>query len=103
MPKIMDPILPIVSVLGYWAIIMGSFGGPGICSQITATMSGLLVPRIRLIAQRLHAATQGAHSPNQHACKYMYVHTYMDTCIEGDLYIYIYTCIYTPSYVYRYM
>ena len=24
MPKIMDPILPIVSMLGYWAIILGT-------------------------------------------------------------------------------
>ena len=29
MAKIMDPILPILSILGYWAIILGSFGGPG--------------------------------------------------------------------------
>ena len=29
MAKIMDPILPILSVLGYWSIILGSFGGPG--------------------------------------------------------------------------
>ena len=29
MAKIMDPILPILSVLRYWAIILGSFGGPG--------------------------------------------------------------------------
>ena len=29
MAKIMDPILPILSALGYWAIILGSFGGPG--------------------------------------------------------------------------
>ena len=28
MAKIMDPILPILSSLGYWAIIWGSFGGP---------------------------------------------------------------------------
>ena len=27
MAKIMDPILTILSVLGYWAIILGSFGG----------------------------------------------------------------------------
>ena len=26
MAKIMDPILPIDSILGYWAIILGSFG-----------------------------------------------------------------------------
>ena len=25
----MDPILPLFSILGYWAIILGSFGGPG--------------------------------------------------------------------------
>ena len=29
MAKIMDHILPIVSILRYWAIILGSFGGPG--------------------------------------------------------------------------
>ena len=29
MAKIMDPILPVLSILGYWAIILGSFGGPG--------------------------------------------------------------------------
>ena len=29
MANIMDPILPILPVLGYWAIILGSFGGPG--------------------------------------------------------------------------
>ena len=29
MAKIMDPILPILSMLGYWAIILGYFGGPG--------------------------------------------------------------------------
>ena len=27
-PKIMDPMLPILSVLGNWAIIFGHFGGP---------------------------------------------------------------------------
>ena len=25
----MDPILPVLSILGYWAIILGSFGVPG--------------------------------------------------------------------------
>ena len=25
----MDPILPILSILGHWAILLGSFGGPG--------------------------------------------------------------------------
>ena len=29
MAKIMDPLLPILSILGYWAIVLGSFGGPG--------------------------------------------------------------------------
>ena len=28
--KIMDPILPLLSILGYWANILGSFGGSGI-------------------------------------------------------------------------
>ena len=30
MAKIMDLILPILSILGYWAIILGSVAGPGI-------------------------------------------------------------------------
>ena len=29
MAKIMDPILPTLCILGYWHIILGSFGGPG--------------------------------------------------------------------------
>ena len=29
MPKIMDPVLPKLSIVGYWAIILGTFGGPG--------------------------------------------------------------------------
>ena len=29
MAKIMDPILPIISILRYRAIILGFFGGPG--------------------------------------------------------------------------
>ena len=29
MANIMDPILPILSILGYSAITLGSFGGPG--------------------------------------------------------------------------
>ena len=28
-PKIMDTILPLLSTLGYWAIMLGTFGGPG--------------------------------------------------------------------------
>ena len=27
--NIMDPMMPIVSIVAYWAIILGSFGGPG--------------------------------------------------------------------------
>ena len=30
MVKIMDPTLPIFSILRYWAIVFGPFGGPGI-------------------------------------------------------------------------
>ena len=29
MTKIMGPVLSILSILGYWATILGSFGGPG--------------------------------------------------------------------------
>ena len=31
LPKIMDPILPILSIFGHWAIVLGTFGGPGRC------------------------------------------------------------------------
>ena len=36
MPRIMDPILPILSILGYWAIILGTLGGPGTALQVRA-------------------------------------------------------------------
>ena len=29
MANIMDPILPILDILGYWATILDSFGGSG--------------------------------------------------------------------------
>ena len=29
MAKIMDPILPVLSIWGYWAIVLGFFGGSG--------------------------------------------------------------------------
>ena len=35
MAKIMDPILSILSILGYWAIILGTLGGPGLGSRQT--------------------------------------------------------------------
>ena len=34
MAKTMDPILPILSLWGYWAIILGSLGGPGMLLMI---------------------------------------------------------------------
>ena len=36
MAKIMDPILPILSILRYWAIPLGSVGGPGILDIATS-------------------------------------------------------------------
>ena len=38
----MDPILTILSVLGYWAIILGSFGGPGRSYELSKPTGGLL-------------------------------------------------------------
>ena len=29
MHRIMDPVMPILSTLGYWAIMLGTVGGPG--------------------------------------------------------------------------
>ena len=44
MAKIMDPILPIVSILRYWAIILASFGGPGNYIYIYMHIFGCLDP-----------------------------------------------------------
>ena len=39
MAKMMDPVLPILSILRYRAILLGSFGGPGIsCTWIPGTL-----------------------------------------------------------------
>ena len=40
MAKIVDPILPILFVLGYWAIILGTFGGPGMYIHIFTYVRG---------------------------------------------------------------
>ena len=42
MAKIMDPILTILSILGHWSIILGSFGGPGICTSGRSMGRGLV-------------------------------------------------------------
>ena len=54
MAKIMDPILTILSILGYWAIILGSFGGPGM--YIICTV-GYLDPQG--LMQVLHSRISG--------------------------------------------
>ena len=46
MAKIMDPIMAVVSILGYWSIILGSFGGPGKSKasdirRLTSTLTGM--------------------------------------------------------------
>ena len=43
MAQKMDPILPILSILGYWAIILGSFGGPGMCILCSTFLSSALL------------------------------------------------------------
>ena len=40
MSKTMDPILPILSVFGYWAILLGTFGGPGIYHEAAGSPLG---------------------------------------------------------------
>ena len=37
----MDPVLPVLSILGYIAIILGSFGGPGILGALRIDVSCL--------------------------------------------------------------
>ena len=29
MPKMMAPVLPILSIFGFWAVVLGTVGGPG--------------------------------------------------------------------------
>ena len=48
MAKIMDPVLPILSILEYRAIILGSFGGPGMyIKYITSNTINFRVPFLR--------------------------------------------------------
>ena len=44
MPKRMDPVLPVLSILIQWAMILGTFGGPGRASR--PYLSQLLGPMI---------------------------------------------------------
>ena len=46
MAKIMDPVLTILSILGYWAIILSSFGGPGRYTWMFLQIGGVSVGRI---------------------------------------------------------
>ena len=46
--RIMDPILPLLSILGYWAMILGPYGGPGIRKNETKNSSKFKKdPRLR--------------------------------------------------------
>ena len=42
--KVMDPILPILSVVRYWAIILGSFGDTGASIEFGGSFNGFQVP-----------------------------------------------------------
>ena len=60
MAKIMDPILPIVSILGYWAILLGSFGGLGSSNdalksleKLQATLTETPSPAVRSTSAEL--------------------------------------------------
>ena len=55
MRKIMDPILHVVSILEYWATILGPFGDPGGASRglVVCSVRGLgQLLRLRLVALR---------------------------------------------------
>ena len=67
MAKIVDPILPIPCILGYWSIILGSFGGPGRClpcngledsqiEQMRVQTDGTVLPLVH--ERRLRQETQ---------------------------------------------
>ena len=51
----MDPILPIVSILGYWSMILCSFGGQGILQYVVLTWTpppiGALSAHFRVLAR----------------------------------------------------
>ena len=57
MAKIMDPILTIPSILGYWSIILGSFGGPGRHPYLTLKKTGLNSPDHKTATLALHVAS----------------------------------------------
>ena len=83
----MDPILPILSMLGYWAIILGSFGGPGITYVFT------YIHKEKYMNHRyVHVSICRYH----HFLHYMYVRIcmYIYICIYMYIYIYIYVCVF---------
>ena len=47
MAKIIDPILSLLSILGYWAIILGSFGGPGSLQNLLESKVDPMVTQYR--------------------------------------------------------
>ena len=43
----MDPVLPILSILGYWSVVLGSCGGPDTCELLGRYhFSGYLDPQV---------------------------------------------------------
>ena len=54
----MDPILPILSSLGYWAIILGTFGGPGSSRVLSALTIKALTSKVATIYGLDHPVPQ---------------------------------------------
>ena len=106
--SIMDPILPILLLLGYWAIVFGNCGGPGIS-----------IPSIPISKSPLKEASKGANAasgeaPSQrllpearrpgpagrvvilptasatYTCIYIHIHVYLHICLHTYVHIYIY-------------
>ena len=74
MAKIMDPVLPILSSLGYWSIIWGTFGGPGTPSV------GSIYQEPPLLAKHLTVRFQASRSLVPR-----YMGGYQKWCFVGSL------------------
>ena len=82
MAKIMDPILPILSILGYWAIILGSFVAPHIHEHVRSQIPYTPYIHRNRLQELLHPRTKGMILALVRAHMYMlYIYIYMYMCV----------------------
>ena len=86
-PKIMGPILTILSILEYWAIILGTFGGPGKHRQDErllhkGSFSGALYwgPNRKQRQQNSTVSLRGPRMPEVMVCRILVFLMHMGGC-----------------------